>query len=64
LSDSLYHMDYFIYLFVLKKYYSLSLLDTCNIPDDFKHCWLILQTNTSLFNVLCPHSHTYWKTSC
>jgi len=29
----------------------------CNILDDFKHCRLTLQINTSLFNVFCPHSH-------
>jgi len=35
----------------------------CNISDDFKHCRLTLQTNTSLFSVFCPHWHAYWETS-
>ena len=34
----------------------------CNISDDFKHCRLTLQINTSLFSVFCPHSHAYRKT--
>jgi len=36
---------------------------SCNIPDDFKHCRLTLQTNTSLFSVFSPHSHAYRETS-
>ncbi|KAG5035457.1 hypothetical protein GYH30_010211 [Glycine max] len=29
----------------------------------FHDQWLTTQTNTRLFKVLCPHSHTFWETS-
>jgi len=42
---------------------SLCFDTICNIPNDFKHCWLTLQTNMCLFSLFYSHSHAYRETS-
>jgi hypothetical protein len=60
------HVDQFwnIKWTFLKIWYDLNYCHVnCNIPDCLQDCRLTPQTNTSLFSMLCPHSHAYRETS-
>ncbi len=46
---------------LLKKKMNSDEKEWCNILDEFKHGRLTLHTNTSLFSILCSHSHALWK---
>jgi len=54
---------YFVVEIMLRNYMILKERERCNIPYWFQDFRLAPQTNTSLFNVLCPYSHAFRETS-